>query len=77
MSENTQAIILAAIADIKDDMREGLSGVHQRLDTLNGRTRKVETSTSIQWFLWVMVGASLLALLSNSNFIGVITNGAS
>lgn len=63
MSQNQTDFILAALADLRTDVKEGLSGVHQRLDTLNGRTRAVENSVGIQWTLWIIVGMGIAALL--------------
>lgn len=44
-------------------LREDIQGVNNRLDTLNSRTRKNEVSSAVQWVLWIIVGASALALL--------------
>ena len=56
--------ILAAIKELKDDVRADVKGVQERLDRLNSRTRKVETGLAVQWVLWCIAGAVLLATLN-------------
>ena len=54
-------IILDAIRELKDDVQADVKGVQDRLDRLNSRTRKVETGLAVQWVLWCIAGAILLA----------------
>jgi hypothetical protein len=49
---------------LHDMMREGFAGLNDRLDTLNGRTRKIEISSAVQWMLWVLLGSALTLLVS-------------
>jgi hypothetical protein len=44
-------------------LREDIAGVHDRLDTLNGRTRKVESLTAVHsWAIGLMgfIGSAVL-----------------
>jgi hypothetical protein len=66
MSPEAQEFILAAIAELKTDVKDGMSGVHARLDTLNGRTRTVERSVAVMWTFWGVIGAVALALLPDA-----------
>ena len=42
MAEFTREDLRDLITDLRSDMRNGFDGVHNRLDILNGRTRKNE-----------------------------------
>lgn len=39
------------------------TGINDRLDKLNGRTRKVEIATSVQWILWIVTGGAVTIIL--------------
>ncbi len=57
------SLILTAISDMKDDVRLDISGIHARLDKLNGRTRELEQSVAVHKNTIRVVGAILLALI--------------
>lgn len=44
-------------------IKDGIDGIHARLDVLNSRTRKLEIKVAIQWMLWTLIGAAVLAIL--------------
>lgn len=44
-----------------DDIKEGIGGIHDRLDKLNSRTRKLEQKVAVMWVLWTILGSTLLA----------------
>lgn len=49
--------------DIKEGQTSGFSGVHDRLDTLNGRTRRLEIKVAVISFIVGALGSISLALL--------------
>lgn len=56
------------------ELKSGIGGVNERLDVLNGRTRKVEIATAVQWMLWVLAGASLGIL--GQEYVSQVVYGA-
>lgn len=54
-------MILAAITEVKADIKSDLTEIKEHLAVLNGRTRKTETGLAIHWVLWGLLGASMLA----------------
>lgn len=62
-SHDVQEIILAAITDLKDDLRSEIGDVKEHLRTLNSRTAKVEASVQTHWILWSIVGAVALVFI--------------
>ena len=59
MSEMNMDLIMAAIADLKGDVRE----VKNHLQTLNGRTRTIEEKVAVHRTLWLMIAAVAAALI--------------
>lgn len=60
-----------------DGVNNGIAGIHSRLDQLNGRTRKIEVSSAVQWMLWVLAGAVVAAALSSVfNQLSQVVNAA-
>lgn len=55
-------LILAAINDTKSEVRADIAGVHDRLDTLNGRTRSVETTVAIHSWTFKIIGVVVLLI---------------
>lgn len=53
------------LGDIKVNQHDGFQGINDRLDTLNSRTRKLETKVAIMWFLWVATGTVVMALITH------------
>ena len=52
-------IIMNRLNELNQDLKDDIGGVHARLDALNGRTRRVEESTSTQWRLWILLGLGI------------------
>jgi hypothetical protein len=52
MSEITGDDLREAIRDVTTSMNRGFDGIHERLDELNGRTRKAENAIAVQEERW-------------------------
>lgn len=52
-----------------DDLRQRINGINERLDLLNGRTRKTEVKVAVQWMLWVIAGAFALWILNAAQLV--------
>ena len=52
-----------SIKTLQTSMDTGFTGVHARLDTANGRTRKLETKMAVVFALGGLVWAILLPIL--------------
>ena len=44
------------------EVLSAISGVHTRLDTLNGRTRNLESKVTVLWWAYAAASAALTAL---------------
>lgn len=60
--EDTQ-LILSVLNELKDDIKSDMAEVKSHLDTLNGRTRKVEVAVELHSTFWKIFGAIFLALI--------------
>ena len=56
-------LIMAAIADMKTEVRADIHDVKAHLAILNGRTRKVETGLRVHWVLWTILGCASVAAI--------------
>jgi ABC-type transporter Mla subunit MlaD len=43
----TEPVLVRELEQIRDSLRDGFSGVHERLDTINGRLRQTESAVCV------------------------------